>query len=505
MILPLTVDLTIGADTWAYTAGDPPDFGMADGLKITRTLPDSDFWPVQPNPAVAQFGLILEDFPADDITELGLPVALEVTDSEGLIESFYGRVAAVAVSPVMLGPATVGGAPRPAVFVAYQAVDYNADLAELVPNVTIDNEQIRGNVIQIMAGTVETGVRAIGFTPFWLSPADDGDAATNGWVGEPGDWDAIYYPERVASEIATAALLEEVLFPACMPFFSWDSWGLADIGHFRWVVQPAIDAGLLDTLADTVLGYWEAWPVYNKTRSLIGTHGVLPDGSYGIIPVVSTVGDATLVLDAGYVDKPTEWTRRKGDAIDQVAFTLDPVTSAETGGAYAHGVVSKTYPAGVAAVAGKGTARRDGLRFTSETSGAELNDWLENMGAVYLPGLELSDWGLNELTWRRSRDTAAAGCVFPALLGSHELVCVTNILDPWTPRAGRTWATGQVTSRTFTIASGEAVSSFTLKESPIAAASGTNPDPVTWADIPAGVEYQELSTDRYFEYGYITN
>jgi hypothetical protein len=131
---------------------------------------------------------------------------------------------------------------------------------------------------------------------------------------------------------------------------------------------------------------------------------------------------------------------------------------------------------------------------------------LANMGGVYLPGLQVSDWGLGELVWRRSRDDATPGRLFPARIGSSELVCVTNILDPWTPAPGRTWAVGQVESHTFTIAGGEAVDAFVLREAPIPAATDLNPDPVTWADIPAGVAWEDIApSDKWFEYGYVTN
>lgn len=113
----------VGSLGWTVTNTDDPDYGLMDGLKITRSTPDSDISPGQPNPAILSFGIVAET--VGDIIpalEVGLPIAAGVwfpSTANDPAERFAGRVTDIDVTPHPRG-----------VLIKVTAADYLADLAE---------------------------------------------------------------------------------------------------------------------------------------------------------------------------------------------------------------------------------------------------------------------------------------------------------------------------------------------------------------------------------------
>lgn len=503
----VTVSLSID-NVLIYDAvpGDVPDFGLADGLTISRTTPNGDFWPVQPDPATCQVGLILEGFPSETITQLGSHIRVTCTEAGNTIEDFAGRIAAVSVEAVMLGPDPLvpGGAPRPAVLVSYVGVDYLADLAEQVPAVDIFEEQSVGMMIQIMQSSPWVQLYNLGTGTPWnhISPSP--------FV--PSDADILQWAARPVSTESMAEALAEILRVWVMPSLIGSD---PDVGRgmWRYLLQPESFVGAYPEPFT-----YELEPFFARTLTVIGTYGTLPDGSWGIDPVPSSAGDPALVLDAQFIDRTSgRWSRAKGAGDpSQVAITLAPVTG--LAGGYNHAEVSRVYPPAADANGGAaGVARLDSQRFSVQLPGGStaLSAALARWGELYLgPNegeaagwvtyVDTKDWGLDTVTYRRSRDTGHAGQAFPPV-GSDQLVTIAGVLDPWAPLEGRTWITGQLSSHSLTIANGEAIDTFTIRESPVLAGT-IRTDPVLWSDVPAGVKWSDVApADRWFEYGYVSN
>lgn len=138
MTVPWTVYLSIGSLDWIINQGDTPVLPtIGDGLSVGWSMPDSDVWPVQPEPTTLTFSIYA--LQAADLTgiDIGTPLALQVyAGAPGGAASveFYGRVAALSGAPVKIGP-TYGSGHDPNANVDgwrldVTCVDYSADLAE---------------------------------------------------------------------------------------------------------------------------------------------------------------------------------------------------------------------------------------------------------------------------------------------------------------------------------------------------------------------------------------
>jgi len=117
------VTVTAGTHTWERDATDPTGgYGLTDDLVVIRSVPDSDLWPVQPNPAECRFGVVVEN--ADDLADLdiGTPVVGKVympAAAAEPVEQFHGRIADGDSAPHKVG----------AVW-RFVCLDYLADLLE---------------------------------------------------------------------------------------------------------------------------------------------------------------------------------------------------------------------------------------------------------------------------------------------------------------------------------------------------------------------------------------
>lgn len=120
------VTVTAGTHSWDTTAGDTADYGLADPVTITRSLPDVDIFPAQPNPAQATFSVIVPDaLDLADVVE-STEVAIHVytpAAASSPTESFHGRVTDAQARPHPLGTVYT-----------YTCVDYLADLVEETVN-----------------------------------------------------------------------------------------------------------------------------------------------------------------------------------------------------------------------------------------------------------------------------------------------------------------------------------------------------------------------------------
>ena len=512
MSLPVSVRLRLwGPDTtlppyeFTYAPGDGPTFGMGETVVITRTVPETDFWPTQPDPATAQFSLVLPAFPDDVPTLIGGSVALEVFTDLVMVESFYGRVGALTVAPLTLGPSHPGGPNRAAVELIYTCVDYLADLAEVVPDGQFFDDTTASRVGQIL-GNAE-GATCTLYGSRWLTPPID-------WPdgGPPGYAGQLNFPTLPESADPMAARLAEVLFVAITntenddPFLG-DPANVPKVGQFRYVAEPHIIDGLPETFPPfdpdprPVEGVFDMRPVRNRTETTLATIELLPDGTYGIAP---GPGGGGVIIDSCFVARSGTWERRKGKNVTQVVAELDAITAEEVpAGGIPHGQVARPWPTG-APPAGGAVAKVGGLRFTvvNPLTGTDLTKVIRSIGAMYLPAASGPDWGSGELVWHRSADPTGLDVLLPAV-GDAVLVAVVNILDEWAPLPGRTWVAGELVSNKFTITGGQVFTTLVLREAPVAGvASGVA---VAWNEMPAPAVWANLApADRWFEYAYAT-
>jgi hypothetical protein len=455
-------------------------FGVAEPLEIVHSIPPGDFWPAQPEPSTCRFELILDSFPADLPTKVGDPVAVTINDPAGVAESFHGMVGACTVTP--LGVAVPGGDGK-AVRVQYTCVDYLANLGDEVPNIAMYEDNVTGRVAQIAVTSPTANKYGVRYLP---------------WFGDDGEGNlppvALRMPALDPGTDSMATMLEEVLFLTVPNPLNPSTYLL---GAFRYVLVASIVGGLQEISG--VQRVFEATPRFQKTVALVAT--VTRDPSTGIVsvtPVSTPVGG--VAIDACYVDRATQWERVKGDQVGQVALKLDPV--AGSGGGFNHGVIQKSYPT-TPPPPGVGVARKDGLFFTTTGTVTDLNNHIDNMGALYGPQLDPDAWASGELVWYRSADPAADGKRLPAV-GENTIVTVEPIPDDWTPLPGRTWMAGQITSHKITVENGALYSTIRLRETPVTPGDPTllwrwqdyatiTPAP-TWADLnPA---------DRWADYAY---
>jgi hypothetical protein len=473
---------TVPAATFAVELGvSPAGFGLADPLEIVHSVPPGDFWPAQPEPSTCRFELVLDGFPADLPTKVGDPVAVEISDPAGVAESFHGRVGACTITPVTVA---VPGGDRKAVRVQYTCVGYYADLGDEVPNIAMYEDNMTGRVAQITVTSPTANTYGVRYLP-WFT--DDGE-------GNPPPV-LLRMPALDPGTDSMAAMLEDLFFvtvpnpgPAYVGYL---------LGAFRYVLLPSIIGGLQEVSG--VQRVFEAHPRYQKTVALVATVTRDPaTGKVSVTPVPTPVGGVT--VDACFVDRETQWERVKGDQIGQVAFKLDAV--AGSGGGYNHGVVQRSYPT-APPPPGVGVARKDGLFFTTTGTSTDLDNHINNMGALYGPQLDPEAWTSGELVWHRSADPAAPGKRLPAV-GANTIVVVEPIPDDWTPLPGRTWMAGQLTSHKVTVEGGQVSSTVRLRETPVTPGDPAllwrwqdfatiTPSP-TWADLnPA---------DRWADYAY---
>lgn len=169
----MTVAL-VGVRSWEIDSTETaPDTlpRVTDGLRITRSVPETDIKPTQPDPATAAFGIVAESITDLDNVILGAPVAIHYyspATSTVPLESFHGRITDLVARPHPAG-----------VILDVTAVDYLADLAErfLMPGVITHTDS--GRVLDdIFDAATTAGWTSLGWTgPYVIPPTEAFNAA----------------------------------------------------------------------------------------------------------------------------------------------------------------------------------------------------------------------------------------------------------------------------------------------------------------------------------------
>jgi hypothetical protein len=419
-------------DLASWIATNDPDFEpvylpdedeiglLADPLTITRSLPQSDLFPLQPDPATATFAVVTPTAADLDTLALGSPVAITYWSPYIAFtpptEAFYGRVADVQVTP---GEYLVGHdeAGDPIIWNALHqvtCVDYLADIAE--DQITWGQDYLSlGGDNMLTEDLVAEVWDQLGMGDLVYEEYDGETPWNTGpYVGVPNN----------TTDTGGAAFLEQLLA----------QWALDDdlTTPARYVLDQNIDAftGLPDADQPYILR------VAGKNLPATADDYLDPPDP-----------DNLTVVDADHVDLgATTYTLRKYDGVTRViAYPAEdsdlPRMDAEHGSS-PHVTIkfASTIVQGPALI------------------GAAIGH-LARIATLYLPAdVARNRYAADAFTWRLH--AAPEGSFLPAL-GAP--VAVDGIDAAWTP-SGLTWFTGRLTGYTLTIATKRPVLEFTLRD-----------------------------------------
>lgn len=303
---------------WIINRGDAPSLPeVLDGLTIGWQFPEGNLWPVQPEPVTMSFSLIAES--AADLAGIdrGISVYADIwagVNVAGVDRSsvtFVGQITDAVGYPVKFGH-PVTGDEVDGWRIDLIAVDTTAALGEyVVAGVQPDSLSVRETLIALwhLAGTPHTSHADPGAdSPFMWVDGGEGSPllVTDEGVIEPAD--VLTVTERILAGYADGG------FIAGDPSVPTNHARYAAEGWRRGIVRPGGDPQFP----------WEIRFVsrrYGKQVPYIGTNTVLPaafvdlgGGVYGvrIEPPASGI-DASIVVDAAYLDYGAAWTRTKLD------------------------------------------------------------------------------------------------------------------------------------------------------------------------------------------------
>lgn len=460
------VAVTAGAHSWNVTSGDSADYGLADPVTISRSLPDVDLFPAQPNPAQATFSVVVPD--AADLADVleSTEVAIHVYAPSGAatpLESFHGRVSDVKAAPHPLGTVY-----------SYTCVDYLADLIEeevvweegattfdtvLVQDLVDDLFAQVGLTVGFSgtpppqpiglpfgdtyfrppapgAGDVEGTFLAMleRFLSQWITADEprrvvitltNGDATITGDpgtflpadVGRPifGNVSGHIPPgttiasvtSDTSAEMSAAALSNYATFLANIGVSEWDN-------AYRLVLEQNITADALDPVTPYVLR-----PALRAAS---------------VDPTTPPDPGEVLVVDGDYVESGSSYSLNKRQAVRRIRVKYEGgswVASYGTGPLVTVKILSDLYDSGNAAL----------------------------VADFYLPDdVPRGRWVADTFTWRLDRDPS--GTYLPAL---GDPVSISPVAAAWNP-LGYTWFTGRLVDYTLTIAKGRHEVDFTLRD-----------------------------------------
>lgn len=273
------VEVNAGAYSWTTAKGDPADFGLADPLTVSWSVPENGLAYTQPDPMAATFTLALAAMSDVGSLDVGDPVSIFVTLDPVLypvtetnhIVMFRGRVASLSMRPRKAG----------GVVLTVVCVDYTVDLAES------------------SVGTSDWPAETV-------QPRTDRIAAEAGVVVPPA------WPALIGAGIGLAARTGALVDARAALVRMVDTAGGGAGGGYKVYLQPNY---VVDSTTDTAvdpLKPFEYW-VQKVTEQAAGGQGspyllpgsftILASGLWGIA-IAELPADAGLGghLDADYVD-----------------------------------------------------------------------------------------------------------------------------------------------------------------------------------------------------------
>lgn len=369
-----TVVLVAGTHTWTVTSADDPDYGLMDGLTITRSTPESDISPAQPAPAVATFGIVAETV-GDIIPDLDIggfvTIAVwfpAVHGGAAPNEFFSGRITDLDVVPHRQG-----------VLINVTAVDWLADLAEL-PN--YDSRWVVGT--DDIAGRLTALFAYYGMTVPPRLPLYGHAFAGDG----PETW--------TYSDVQLLEAVEKYLRQWLIIWPGATLWG-------RYVLQPKLagDGSALDPTNPYVL-----FPV--------------------AIPAHQRAFRDAYIIDANNVDVVGSFNRTKADSVTALDVVYYSIAGSADEGGFTHA------KPGQSSIASSGTGA---VRATLETLLSDPTAAAFTAGG-FQPATD-TDWRVDSFTWHLKGEPAGTYLPNsePYLLGAGYLGPVDIInLDPrWSP------------------------------------------------------------------------
>lgn len=322
------VDITLGPYSWSINRGDAPNLPeIADGLSIGWQYPDTNLWPIQPEPVTASFSVIAEA--AADVAgvDRGSPVLIRVwagvvvdgVDRDSI--TFTGKVGELVGAPIKFGhPAT--GLEVDGWRLDVQAVDLYVDLHETPVSGYENPPGLSGfrwsDMFFDLAGLALPEVPA----------GVDTGGGTSHLTTDPGGGTAIE-----ATTVASAAegYLSLTAYGGDTEFgiISVNPFDYEDYAVHGWrrpIIRPNVDAaGVVDPANpyryELVSRRYGEDPAAGPAAPAVLAD--LGGGLYGpsLAPPAAGVDDGSLVIDAGYLTYDATWTRSKLDDPNQVVVS----------------------------------------------------------------------------------------------------------------------------------------------------------------------------------------
>lgn len=430
-ILAIYTDYDPGGVVWrvsndpavaALLDSDGPGL-LVDPITISRSVPQSDLWPLQPDPATATFTVVTPNAEDIDPIKIGANVAIyfdtPTSDvSPPYVEEFHGRVADVATTPGLYKVPVDGTTEIWHAQHTVTCVDYLADNAE---------DQVRWGVDYL---SLPGGTDTISTTDLIDSIFDQlnmGDVVYEDYGGE-SPWPGSPFVRVPANTTDTGGLelLEQLLM----------QWALDDgtDNPARYVLDQNINLlGELDPDQPYVLRV-----AYKKLPATADDYLDAPD------PDHMTVIDGNL-CDLG----STTYAKRKYDGIRRVVAYPD----SDSGG------LSRI----VADLGGSGPHPTIKIATTIVPGPTELighaQAHITDLAYLYLPpDVPRSRWAADQFLWRFYK--APAGSKMPPIGAPLSVAPIATHNTP----TGLAWYTGRLVSYTFTLAGGRPVYELSLRD-----------------------------------------
>lgn len=450
------VDVTAGARSWSTTKGDTADYGLADPVNVSWSLPNSSLFHAQPDPMVASFSVVVASMADASGVDRGDPVDLrvwawapgtvnpyvEASDLDPVhyppVVVFRGRVTEVNAQPHKLG-----------MIVTYSCADYTVDLSELT--IGAGDWPVEGNDERLTRMFDEAGVLAP--VPLYVGGSGPVYFLTSFLVAA----------RNGSPQPARAAI-----------------WRLVDLdtddtdvpyGTYAYMRPDYVGGLLAGTTPDPLAPY--AVPFVNnrvdsgdtgEAPRLPGVFAITSPGLWGI-DIVEHVKRRAAVISADHVDFKAQWAQTKRDAPDTITVT----------GTFLDGGTGTIYSSRTVQAAG---AVPIGASLACEAYDVITAD---SFAAANLVAGDSDAWTADAFTWYADQDpwpliADAQWFIEGAhVLASRAPIVVEGIPVDQNP-TGVDWYAGRLQSAAFTLAGGRYSVRFRLSRSLL---RPQNPDPAT--------------------------
>lgn len=432
------VEVTAGSYSWTLVRNPAvpqvPTYGLADPLKVSWSLPNSDLVFLQPDPFTGSFALILEDMAdiagltiGDAVHVVVYPFAtLLVPDA---IVAVHGRVSNIDAKPHQLG-----------MLVTVSWVDYTVDLAEAIVGTT--DWPAETYDLRVARVRDELGLPLGAFAGGLLDPATlvaMGLPVTTGLAARPaspikardylaGLFDSIAFTQPAGVPGADPTVGNRTLFYTDLPF------------HPASAVAPTVDKFKTTTVANR-------W--FDQAGDRPALLQLLAGGKVGIVIDPTPSNDRARVIDACHVEFSARYTLSKDGRVDTYVVS----------GPFTDGTTQRT------------TREPDAVPVVGAID-TELTDprGAENLGRVNLVGHDSDSWVADTFTFWADLDPRRLLDPVPLLQNSADTIAlapqaiaVVNGVQAHQSPTGDTWYAGSITGVDFTLAGGRYSVQITMR------------------------------------------